>query len=368
MIKTIRDDVINLEDYAVAVFKYDDELTLLYEVGGYALLMQLKNKYGDSKAKRLVKAMQVHNLISVGNYSNNAKFIYLTQNALKYLANKNNVTEKVNNIKKIVSNTPAEKVLISSFLKYELVNEFNIFSREKYKELLYKNLSDIKFKTKIIPIEALTDAKDEYVRERKRVLKLINAMQTKCEDYAELNTMLSGLTNSYNKKLNEYDKAILQSKEMEHVIDLTAKPLITKLFDMSRIVIFPEDENMLSVYIFDYINIKPAHRYFEIIHDFERSFGKIFKNIIISFISFKKDRYDKFTKKVENYIKTKERYRNIELKEITKCYYLERIIERTNWEKKEIVEVKQKDKNDFETIKRNLKLDNEKEKGVLNLL
>ena len=73
------------------------------------------------------------------------------------------------------------------------------------------------------------------------------------------------------------------------------------------------------------------------------------------FISYKKERYEKFKKKVANYLEDNFTGRNIIVKDIDKCYYLEKIIERTNfYNPKPAIEIKPKDRQAFEKIKKEM--------------
>lgn len=348
MIKQIRDDVINLNAYVAAAFKYDDELTTLYEVGGYCLLSQCKEKYGTSKSKRMLEELQDLKLISTEYYSN-AKYIYISQNGIKYLSNKNNSTDIVRIYNKRIQKYPGEKVLIASILKYQIVSKSPHVKRNKFLSMLQKNIMDIKNINNSLPANLIEINKEKYIKSKDSLNKFINIiLQNNPKE--EIKDIINVAQNKYVNTIKKYDRDILEAEQVQAKLLVYQKNLIN-LFDMSKIIILPKDNETLEYYILDYTKIKPCSKYFEHVYKFEKTIGKVFKNINIYFVSYKKERFEKFKSKLNIYL-TKNNYRNVELIEVPNCYKLEKIIERTNYTKKEIIEIKPKDKVAFEQLKK----------------
>ncbi|QSX05429.1 hypothetical protein JYG23_12195 [Sedimentibacter sp. zth1] len=352
MIKKVRDDVIKLESYVAAAFKYDEELTKIFEVGGYCLVSQLKSNYGESKAKRIIEDMQQHKLLATEYYSN-SKYAYITQNTLKYLANKDNQTEQINIKKRNIEKYPAEKVLIASILKYQVEPGYPEIRRTEYIKQMQQKIIEIKGINKPIPQEALEKSKEKYIKSKEGVTKLINLI-TQCEPENEtLKNIIRMTQDKYQETLVKYDDQIKQVKKAEQKLETYTKGLIN-LYDISKQILLPVDNETLKYYIIDYTKIKSLSKYFSNIYKFEKTIGKIFKNINIYVISYKRERYRKFANKLKKYLKENKTIRNIEIIEIDTCYHLERIIERTNYIEKETLKIKPKDKQAYKKIKAEL--------------
>ncbi len=354
MIKTIRDDVIKLESFVAAAFKYDKELTRLHETGGYCFMLQLKNTYGESKAKRIIEDMQQHKLLGTQNYSN-CKYVYLTQNALKYLANKNNTSENVNTKRKNIEKNPVEKVIIAAAIKYEIEELLPVIKREKYIKTLKQKIIEINNYPELHDPDFYIENKNRYISEKEPVMKYSKLLYKINHDKnQEIKDILEKSIKSYDKNIEEYEKKIVQSKKINVALEYQMKTGIS-LYDISKIIALPNDKELLSVYIIDHNKVKSISKYLAFIYDFEKSINNIFKNIDLVFISYKKDRYEQFKKKVENYIEDNITGRNIKVKDIDKCYYLENIIERTNfYNPVPELEIKPKDRQAFEKIKKEM--------------
>jgi|GEM_PF-1255562 len=352
MIKTVRDDVIKLESFVAAAFKYDEELTRIYEVGGYCLVSQLKNKYGETKAKRMIEDMQNYKLISTEYYSN-SKFAYITQNGLKYLANKDNTTDNINIRKKNIEKNPPEKVLIASILKYQIEPGYKVVRRSDYIKELEEKILEIKGLRKIMPIETINSSKEKYIKNKVGVVKLIKIIKPYIEDNIDLKSIVKVSEDKYSNKIKQYDELIKYCSDTRAKLDIYTKTAIT-LFDMSKLIILPEGKDTLLFYIIDYSKIKAISKYFNDVFNFERTIGRIFKDIKIIFLSYKKERFDVFSKRLNNYLRENNLSRKVELIEINQCYYLENTIERTVNTRSEEVEIKSKDKEAYMKIKEQL--------------
>ena len=354
MIKTVRDDVIKLESYVAAAFKYDEELSRLHETGGYCFMLQLKKRYGESKAKRIIDDMQNHKLLDVQNYSNN-KYVHLTQNALKYLSNKNNTSEIVNCKRKNIEKHPVEKVIIAAAIKYEIAESLPAVKREVYIQILKKKIIELNNYPDLHDPDFYVEKKQRYISEKEPVMKYSKLLYKINQDKnQEIKEILEKSISSYEKNIEEYEKKIEKSQKISSVLEQRMKTGIS-LYDISKIIALPENQENLTVYIIDHNKVKPIGKYLSFIYDFEKSINNIFENIEFVFISYKKERYEQFKKKVENYKEDNFTGRNISVSDIDTCYYLENIIERTNfYNPAPEIEIKPKDRQAFEKIKKEL--------------
>ena len=79
----VRDDIISLESFVAAEFKYKYYLETLMKSGNYCFLDQFKRFIKNGQA--FVNGMIEHNLLALENINKNYKYIYLTDTAMKYL-------------------------------------------------------------------------------------------------------------------------------------------------------------------------------------------------------------------------------------------------------------------------------------------
>lgn len=120
----IRDDIIALESYVAAEFKYKVYLEMLNEAGNYCYLNQFKKLIQSGQA--IINGMIKNNLIATANINKNYKFIYLTDTAMKYLYLRDSeidfsgVEKNKISVKK-VTKYPSEKQLLSSAYKFHLI-------------------------------------------------------------------------------------------------------------------------------------------------------------------------------------------------------------------------------------------------------
>jgi hypothetical protein len=139
----VRDDIISLDSFVQAKFKYEKYLLLLKNAGNYCFLDQFKRLF--EKGETITKNMEELNLIKTETLNNNYKYVYLTDTAMKYLILKDDpkdytgiVKNKISVLK--VNKYPSEKVLMSSALKFELIANGN--NQIILKENLINNLKD----------------------------------------------------------------------------------------------------------------------------------------------------------------------------------------------------------------------------------
>lgn len=120
----VRDDIISLETFVQARFKFEKYLIPIRNSGSYCFLDQFKRNY--SNGEYIAKCMEESNLIRCENFNNAYKYIYLTDTAVKYLTLKNSDKDYSNMDKNMISiqqitRYPTEKVLLNSAIKYQLL-------------------------------------------------------------------------------------------------------------------------------------------------------------------------------------------------------------------------------------------------------
>lgn len=130
----VRDDIISLESFVAAEFKYKYYLEILMKSGNYCFLDQFKRLIKNGQA--IVNGMIEHNLLALENINKNYKYIYLTDTAMKYLYLRDSEEDfsdvKKNRISvKKVDKNPTEKQLLSSAYKFHLlINGEDLIDKE----------------------------------------------------------------------------------------------------------------------------------------------------------------------------------------------------------------------------------------------
>ena len=142
----VRDDIIKLESYVDAEFKYKKYLEIIGGCGGYCFLEQFERLWESEGGKYLAKKMEDSKLIKT-DYFSRYKFVRLTSTALKYLYYRDSQKDfsdvpknsiPIQNLK----NSPSEKVLFASAIYFELYHKnMPYFSKEKHIELLEDQFS-----------------------------------------------------------------------------------------------------------------------------------------------------------------------------------------------------------------------------------
>lgn len=120
----VRDDIISLNSFIVAEFKYKSYLELLMKAGNYCFLDQFKKLIPSGQT--IIKGMLENNLVATENINKNYKYVYLTDTAMKYLCLKDSDKDysdvEKNRISVMkVNKYPSEKQLLSSAYKFHLI-------------------------------------------------------------------------------------------------------------------------------------------------------------------------------------------------------------------------------------------------------
>lgn len=241
----VRDDIIALDSFVAAEFKYKSYLEILMKSGNYCFLDQFKKLIDGGQA--IVNGMIENNLIGMENINKNYKYIYLSDTAMKYLYLRDSeedyskVTKNRISVKKVNKN-PTEKQLLSSAYKFhllvkgeELIDKESIMkslegiiflkrhngNSESYNNW-YKKTQE-KIKNLKFEIETL---KNEKIQFENNIVKLNNSVGLfdSAKEYNEyLN--LDSKYNSYKTDLNEKSQKFLKTgvKELNLEIEYLEK-------------------------------------------------------------------------------------------------------------------------------------------------
>ncbi|MGK0469516.1 hypothetical protein, partial [Clostridium sp.] len=206
----VRDDIISLDSFVQAKFKYEKYLLLLKNAGNYCFLDQFKRLF--EKGETIAKNMEELSLIKTGTLNNNYKYVYLTDTAMKYLILKDDpkdytgiVKNKISVLK--VNKYPSEKVLMSAALKFEIIangknsliikeNLINNLKAYFYSQKTVINLDEIK--------KEMEDIKLEYAKVMTVQTKTIAFLQTVLEvKFMQQQGDLNKLEAQKNKELED---------------------------------------------------------------------------------------------------------------------------------------------------------------------
>lgn len=141
--KMVRDDIISLDSFVAARFKYEPYLQLIRDAGNYCFLDQFKRHFENGDY--IISQMEQYNLVKTESLNNNYKYIYLTDTAMKYLVLKDDLKDysqvPKNQISVMkISKYPSEKVLMSAALKFAFIADGE--NRIIVKEQLIKALQN----------------------------------------------------------------------------------------------------------------------------------------------------------------------------------------------------------------------------------
>lgn len=222
---TVRDDIIGLDCYVEAEFKYRKYLELIIDCGGYCFLEQFERLLKDEGGSYLAKKMEESNLIKLESF-NKYKYIRLSSNALKYLYyrdDENDYSEIPKNKIPVrnLSSTPSNKVLFTSAMLFELSqisksNHWLLKSKQKEKlelELIKNNDNLIKEK-----IEALNKLKTEY-NTNQSIIKFIteNQLELQIEEIKNISESLDQDITERKREIEDNKMQIFKSKKISYL-------------------------------------------------------------------------------------------------------------------------------------------------------
>lgn len=198
----VRDDIIGLESYVDAEFKYRFFIEAISECGGYCFIEQIDRIYSDSGGRYLVQKMEDAKLVKT-DYFSKYKYIRLTASALKYLRYRDDERDfsdipkneiSVQNLK----TNPSEKVLFTSVLNFEhysFSNYYNFyFSKKKHLDYLEEvlkvdnNLEIEKLQLKISKL------KEDYFEHKFAVTNQVTICNRLKEQNQEMENKIKSLT------------------------------------------------------------------------------------------------------------------------------------------------------------------------------
>ena len=177
----VRDDIIALDSFVAAEFKYKEYLELLMKSGNYCFLDQFKKQIPSGES--IVKGMIENNLLGTENLNNSYKYIYLSDTAMKYLYLRNSEEDfsqvKKNRISvKKVNKNPSEKQLLSSAYKFHLMaNSEDLIDKESILKRIEDYIFIKKHKTTYAGYEQWLKKREEDINTLKESVQKINNEQ-----------------------------------------------------------------------------------------------------------------------------------------------------------------------------------------------
>lgn len=241
----VRDDIISLDSFVAAEFKYKAYLEMIMKSGNYCFLDQFKKLIPSGQT--IVNGMIENNLIGMENINKNYKYIYLSDTAMKYLYLRDSEEDfskvKKNRISvKKVEKNPTEKQLLSSAYKFHLITQGEDLID---KESIMKSLEDIvflknhngnaeiynnwykkteeKIKNLKFEVEKLKNEKKNFAEHIDKINNGIDLLNSSKEynEYLTLDTKY----NSFKDELNEKSQKILKTgiKELNLEIEYLEK-------------------------------------------------------------------------------------------------------------------------------------------------
>ncbi|MCC5911845.1 MAG: hypothetical protein JJT76_15605 [Clostridiaceae bacterium] len=207
----VRDDIIALDTFVAARFKYEKYIEAIHECGGYCFLDQFERIWKEEGGHYLAKKMEDAGLIKTKNY-NNYKFVYLSDAALKYLTYKDDpkdFSDKPKNmipVKKLKS-TPSEKVLFFSAMKFHLIHKYDFLKKSNHLNHSEKQ------------VNMFLNTQTEVI---KQLQEKVQHLKKENNDLADIyHTYLKELDDIASSKVLQDDLRILESqiKELQKEID-----------------------------------------------------------------------------------------------------------------------------------------------------
>ncbi|MBD7916479.1 hypothetical protein H9660_15145 [Clostridium sp. Sa3CUN1] len=209
----VRDDIIALDSFVAAEFKYKPYLEMLMKSGNYCFLDQFKRLIDNGQA--IVNGMIENNLIGMENINKNYKYIYLSDTAMKYLylrdseEDYSNITKNRISVKKVNKN-PTEKQLLSSAYKFHLlVTGEDLIDKES----IMKSLEDLIF------IKRHSGNSEIYNNWFKNNQENIKNIKSEIETLKSEKDEFENNIVKFNKGLGLFDS----SKEHKEYLDLDSK-------------------------------------------------------------------------------------------------------------------------------------------------
>lgn len=297
----VRDDLIDPITYSIAEIKYKGILEHIYNAGHYCLLEQIKSL---TNGRNIVKALEENNLIAIRTFNNKSKYVALTQTAMKYLLLRDSETDYSDmpkneiNITR-VNNAPSDKVLFSSFLRFELITLGRFtskaklienFKREYLKSLgfsfsKYEELKDSEKKTS----KSIDELNDFYLK-FKDVRDSIKTEQGNDIDDA-IRHKVELLKSDYS---NIQEKLIEQTKIIESAMEILN--YVEVCYDNSKLLVSYDSEKFgLNIIILDTGNQMSPWEYMRYPKSFVEK-GLIVREVNFDIVSYSQNRSESLLK------------------------------------------------------------------------
>lgn len=228
----VRDDIISLDNYVAAEFKYKEYLELLFNAGGYCFLDQFKT-FIQSGAT-IIKNMQEHSLVGVENINNCYKYVYLTDTATKYLELRgckedySNVKKNQISVKKFKKNPSQKQLFISAFKFHLLTHGDRSVTKESINKTFYEYLLRINFHNNMNDVskEILDELIKKYEDKNNELEDEIKAKELKIkENESNFLYILGGLKNSpIDREIRELSsESRIVSEQIDNISKTTLK-------------------------------------------------------------------------------------------------------------------------------------------------
>jgi hypothetical protein len=262
----VRDDIIKLETYVDAEFKYRKYIDIIANCGGYCLVGQFKEHFEKDGGYYLLKKMESAGLISTELFSNSYKYIKLSTAALKYFYyrdHEKDYSDLPKNripVPKNISKPPSEKVIYTSILFFELYHTRKngiIYLKNNHIQHLENKLKKNYF------IEKIKKLKKE-IEEYNLSIKIYKKVKDKYKIYSVIDENINKEIKIMENYKDSAKKEIASlEKEIEYVDQLIDK--IISLRDISKLIIAFEKGTLhvLSQYV-----VYPKTSYIQILEDF----------------------------------------------------------------------------------------------------
>lgn len=211
----VRDDIISLDAFVKARFKYEKYIQMIDDAGGYCFINQFVQHFGgESKGRHLIEQLVTNGFIQVKSM-NNFKYCYLTTVSLKYLKYKDDprdfsdIDKNYIYIKKVTQD-PSEKVLLSSAIKFAIMQENELIGKTKYIEYISNVFKNICTNNENSKVDKIIDKTLSYY-DKAKIIFMPSYKQIFRIDMYIIDTNTSKSVNAYLAILNEYLKYLNMS-------------------------------------------------------------------------------------------------------------------------------------------------------------
>jgi len=260
----VRDDIIKLESYVDAEFKYKKYIEILNDCGGYCFLEQFIKHFKNDGGRYLKDKMEASNLLNT-EYFSNYKFVKLSSSSLKYLYYRDDEKDysdvpKNKLFAKYLSPNPSSKVLYASVMNFELYHQTKkkFYLKSKHIQMLESN-----FKSKIYE---KIDKIEQNIKDNQNPIPLWELFKEKfvltpdeAKEKIKNNEPFATLEDYYdwdNEHKDEVDRHVKNNLRQHKILELKDEitrldAIIDKIItirDVSKLIITIEDDS-LNVYL-----------------------------------------------------------------------------------------------------------------------